>query len=64
MPPTSKKLRGHIGLGLSIRLSVGNTFWQLRNSRTAYARILKFYMWHLDIWHKVTDQDVDELINF
>ena len=22
MPPTSKKLRGHIGLGLSVRLSV------------------------------------------
>ena len=30
----------------SVRLSVHNT-WQLRNSRTAYARILKFYMWHL-----------------
>ena len=26
MPPTSKKLRGHIGLGLSIRLSVRNIF--------------------------------------
>ena len=35
MPPTSKKLRGHIGLGLSVRLSVRNTFWHLRNSRTA-----------------------------
>ena len=54
MPPTSEKLRGHIGLGLSVRpsvrpsvcLSVRNT-WQLRNSRTAYARILKFYMWHV-----------------
>ena len=43
MPPTSKKLRGHIGLGLSVR----DTFWQLRNSRTPYARILKFYMWHV-----------------
>ena len=43
MPPTSEKLRGHIGLGLSVRLSVRNT-WQLRNPRTAYARILKFYM--------------------
>ena len=31
---------------LSVRLSVRNT-WQLRNSRTAYARILKFYMWHV-----------------
>ena len=54
MPPTSEKLRGHIGLGLSvrpsvrlsIRLSVRNT-WQLRNQRTAYARILKFYMCHV-----------------
>ena len=26
MPPTSKKLRGHIGLGLSLRLSVRKTF--------------------------------------
>ena len=47
MPQTSKKLRGHIGLGLSVRLSVRDTFCQLRNSRTAYARILKFYMWHV-----------------
>ena len=49
MPPTSEKLRGHIGLGLSIRLSVrlSVTRWQLRNSRTAYARILKLYMWHV-----------------
>ena len=31
---------------LSDRLSARNT-WQLRNSRTAYARILKFYMWHV-----------------
>ena len=31
----------------SIRLSVRNTFWQLRYSRTAYARILKFYMRHV-----------------
>ena len=55
MPPPLKKLRGHFGLGLSVRLSVylsvrlsvRNTFWQLRNSRTAYARILKFYIWHV-----------------
>ena len=48
MPPTSEKLRGHIGLGLSVRPSVrlSVTLWQLRNSRTAYARILKLYMWH------------------
>ena len=45
MPPTSEKLRGHIGLGLSVRLSI--TLWQLRNSRTPYARILKLYMWHV-----------------
>ena len=31
----------------SVRLSVHNTFWQLKNSRTAYARILKFYMWYV-----------------
>ena len=47
---TSEKLRGHIGLGLSarlsVRLSVRNT-WQLKNSRTAYAKILKLYMWHV-----------------
>ena len=45
MPLTSEKLRGHVGLCLSVRLSV--TLWQLRNSRTAYARILKLYMWHV-----------------
>ena len=28
-----------------VRLSV--TLWQLRNSRTTYARILKLYMWHV-----------------
>ena len=57
MPPTSEKLRGHIGLGLSVRPSVrlsirpsvrlSVTCWQLRNSRTAYAGILKLYMWHV-----------------
>ena len=30
-----------------VRLSVRNTFWKLRNSRTPYARILKFYIWHI-----------------
>ena len=46
MPPTFEKLRGHIGLGLSIRPSVrlSITRWQLRNSITAYARILKLYV--------------------
>ena len=29
----------------SVRLSV--TRWQLRNTRTAYARILQLYMWHV-----------------
>ena len=57
MPPTSKKLRGHIGLGLSVRPSVrlsvspsvrlSVSLWQLRNSRTSYARILKLYIWHV-----------------
>ena len=53
MPPTSEKLREHIGLGLSVRPSVGQsvrlsaTLRQLRNFRTAYARILKLYMWHV-----------------
>ena len=53
MPPTSKKLRAHIGLGLSVRQSIcpsvrlSVSLWQLRNSRTAYARILKLYMWHV-----------------
>ena len=31
----------------SICLSVCNTFWKLRNSRTPYARILKLYIWHI-----------------
>ena len=39
----------HLSISLSIcpsvRLSV--TRWQLRNSRTAYAGILKLYMWHV-----------------
>ena len=55
MPPTSEKLNfGEVegaywfgpvrpSVRLSVRLSVRNT-WQLRTSRTAYARILKFYM--------------------
>ena len=53
MPRTSEKLRGHIGLGLSVRSSISPsvrlsvTLWQLRNSRSAYARILKLYMWHV-----------------
>ena len=38
IPPTSKKLTGHIGIGLSVRPSV-------RSSRTVHARVLKFYIW-------------------
>ena len=34
MPPTSKKLTGHIGFGLCIR-----------SSRTVHARVLKFHVW-------------------
>ena len=34
MPPTSKKLTGHIGFGLSARLS-----------RTVHARVLIFHIW-------------------
>ena len=34
MPPASKKLTGHIGLGLSVR-----------PSRTVHARVLKFHIW-------------------
>ena len=44
MPPTPEKL-GAYWFG-PVRPSVRNT-WQLRNSRTAYARILKLYMWHV-----------------
>ena len=61
MPLTSKKLRGAYWFGPvcpsvrlsvrlsvpSVRLSVRNTFWKLRNSRTPYARILKFYIRHI-----------------
>ena len=47
MLPTSEKLRGHIGSGLSVCPSVRNTLWQLGNSRPAYARTLKFCMWYV-----------------
>ena len=48
--PNFEKVEGAYWFGPvhpSVRLSVRNTFWQLRNSRTAFARILKFYMWHV-----------------
>ena len=38
MPPTSKKVTGPIGFGLSMRLSV-------HSSRTVHARNLKFHIW-------------------
>ena len=38
MPPTSKKLREHIGFGLSLHLSG-------RSSKTVHARVLKFDIW-------------------
>ena len=34
MPPTSKKLREHIGFGLSVR-----------SSKTVHAKVLKFHIW-------------------
>ena len=37
MPPTSKKLREHIGFGLSVHPSI--------HSRTVHARDLKFHVW-------------------
>ena len=44
--PNFGEVEGAYWFGLAVRLSVHST-WQLRNSRTAYARILKFYMWHV-----------------
>ena len=38
MPPSSKKLTGHIGFGLCIPASI-------RSSRTVHARVLKFHIW-------------------
>ena len=38
MPPSSKKLMGHIGFGLYIRLSLGS-------SRTMHAKVFKFHIW-------------------
>ena len=42
MPPTSKKLREHIGFGLSVRPSVHAS---IRSSKTVHARVLKFHLW-------------------
>ena len=49
--PNFKEVERAYWFGLvrpSVRLSVRNTFWQLRNSRTPNARILKFYIWHIN----------------
>ena len=48
--PNFEKVEGAYWFGPvrpSVHLSVRNTFWQLRNSRTPYARSLKFYIWHI-----------------
>ena len=49
--PNFGEVEGHIALGLPVRLCtslpVRKTFWQLGNSRTAYAGILKFYLRHV-----------------
>ena len=42
MPPTSKKLTGHIGFVLCVRASVRPS---VRSSRTVHARVLKFHIW-------------------
>ena len=43
--PNFGEVEGAYWFGPSVRLSV--TLWQLRNPRTAHARILKLYMWHV-----------------
>ena len=45
MPPTSEKLRGHIGLGLSVRLSVRPS---VRNSLAA-EKLKNRLCWNLEI---------------
>ena len=42
MPPTSKKLTGHIGFGLSVHPCVHAS---IRSSKTVHARVLKFHIW-------------------
>ena len=47
MPPTSKKLKWHIGLGLSVVLSVHPCVcYTCICLRTVRNRILKFYIWN------------------
>ena len=47
MPLTSEKLRGHIGLGLSVRLSVSPS---VRNSLAA-EKLKNRLCWNLEMWH-------------
>ena len=45
MPPTLKKLMGHIAFGASVSGCVGHTFCTYCNFLTVKARVLKFHMW-------------------
>ena len=52
MPPTSKKLKGHIDFGLSIRVCICASVCLLKTLFdachilcTVHARVLKFHMW-------------------
>ena len=45
MPPTSKKLRGHIGLGLSVLARMRPFITLCIRSRTVRYRILKLNIW-------------------
>ena len=47
MPPTSKKLSGHIGLSMSVVLCVCASVTLWIRSRTVRDRILKFNTWNL-----------------
>ena len=40
MPPTSKKLREHIGFGFGLCIRP-----RIRSSKTVHARVLKFHLW-------------------
>ena len=68
--PKFREVEGAYWFGLSIRLPirlslhlyVRNT-WQLRNSRTAYARILKLYMWYLDEILNIDNNFFDSMVN-
>ena len=57
MPPTWKKLRGHIGLGLSVLACVVGKL--CIRSRTVRDRILKFVMCNI-----VLPQSLNKLLSF